>query len=296
MQAPVTILFSHGNGEDIAFIYAGMQHLFESTNANVFFYDYTGYLDCKARKPTEEDCYADIDAAWGCVAHTRGGGPRAMRRVWNADGMVHNVQCGRYLTETLGIPAGRIVLYGRSLGSGPSCYLAERLSRRGTPPMGMILQVCAKPFLSCLVCDARRVHGRPQHGHGIHPQSALTSVYRVVVPSDTTLPFDYFPNVDRIPHVCPAPLTRAPSSGHDMTYICTLQIRCPIFMIHGKQDEIVPFQHSVELLSLTNPHYQTEPLWVDSAGHNDVEVILDCETPNPLYATIQKRLDEWVKR
>lgn len=35
----------------------------------------------------------------------------------------------------------RIVLYGRSIGSGPTCYLAEKLSMDATPVGGVILQV-----------------------------------------------------------------------------------------------------------------------------------------------------------
>jgi hypothetical protein len=34
-----------------------------------------------------------------------------------------------------------IVLYGRSLGSGPSCYLAERLQKENIQIGGIILQV-----------------------------------------------------------------------------------------------------------------------------------------------------------
>lgn len=50
-------------------------------------------------------------------------------------------------TQTKKVVPKRIVLYGRSIGSGPSCYLAERLSRDGTPVGGLILQVIC--FLVC---------------------------------------------------------------------------------------------------------------------------------------------------
>ena len=46
-----------------------------------------------------------------------------------------------YVTTVRGICPDQIVLYGRSLGSGPSCYLAERLSLQGVVIHGVILQV-----------------------------------------------------------------------------------------------------------------------------------------------------------
>lgn len=46
-----------------------------------------------------------------------------------------------HTTQTKKVVPKRIVLYGRSIGSGPSCYLAERLSQDGTPVGGLILQV-----------------------------------------------------------------------------------------------------------------------------------------------------------
>lgn len=66
-QAPVTILFSHGNAEDLQHIYEGMLMLASGARVNVLAYEYTGYLGSTA-EPTEEDCYADIEAAYGCVA------------------------------------------------------------------------------------------------------------------------------------------------------------------------------------------------------------------------------------
>lgn len=46
-----------------------------------------------------------------------------------------------YLTKTLNLHPSTIVLYGRSLGSGPSCYIAEKATRDGNPVGGVILQV-----------------------------------------------------------------------------------------------------------------------------------------------------------
>jgi fermentation-respiration switch protein FrsA (DUF1100 family) len=68
-----------------------------------------------------------------------------------------------------------IVLYGRSLGSGPSCYLASKSAAAGRSVAGLILHA---PF---------------------------TSVYRVVFPDiGFTVPGDQFPNIDRMRSIrCP---------------------------------------------------------------------------------------------
>lgn len=69
-----------------------------------------------------------------------------------------------YLTENINIPADRIILFGRSIGSGPSCYLAEKYHIAG-----LMLHA---PFMSIL--------------------RVLFSNLR------WTLWFDKFPNIDRI--------------------------------------------------------------------------------------------------
>ena len=50
-----------------------------------------------------------------------------------------------YLTRVRKIPPHHIILYGRSLGSGPSCYLAAKSALNGASVGGLILH---SPFLS----------------------------------------------------------------------------------------------------------------------------------------------------
>ena len=66
-------------------------------------------------EPSEEMCYLNIEAAY------------------------------KYLREERNIPASQIVLYGRSLGSGPSCHLARKTALDGESVAGLILH---SPFLS----------------------------------------------------------------------------------------------------------------------------------------------------
>lgn len=102
------LLFSHGNAEDIG----QNEEFFELANQagfGVFAYDYRGY-GLSGGKASEKHTYRDLLAAY------------------------------RYLTETLKVPAERILILGRSVGSGPSVWLAMQ-----KPAAGLILE---SPFVS----------------------------------------------------------------------------------------------------------------------------------------------------
>ena len=87
-KASTTILFSHGNAEDLGMIYEWFYELSKEINVNLLAYDYEGYGKATGA-PSEQACYEDIEAAFS------------------------------YLTDTLQKKSDNIILYGRSLGSGP---------------------------------------------------------------------------------------------------------------------------------------------------------------------------------
>ena len=68
------------------------------------------------------------------------------------------------------------IRYGRSLGSGLSCYMAEKQSAINRPMLGLILQ------------------------------SPLLSAFRVAFHFRHTLPGDVFPNIDRAPNITGTPV------------------------------------------------------------------------------------------
>lgn len=109
-RAKVTLLFSHGNAEDLGTIYDWFVIFSSRLKVNVFAYDYEGYGKSTGF-PSEQACYDDIEAAY------------------------------TYLTRSMHVPAENIILYGRSLGSGPSLYLAEKLAQQQVRIGGVILQV-----------------------------------------------------------------------------------------------------------------------------------------------------------
>jgi fermentation-respiration switch protein FrsA (DUF1100 family) len=81
----------------------------------------------------------------------------------------------------LKVPSQNIVLYGRSLGSGPSCYLATKTA-------------LLKPS------DPDYLPGDGPVG-GLILHAPFLSVYRVVVETGCTIPGDKFPNVDIMPMI-----------------------------------------------------------------------------------------------
>ncbi|MEG4228455.1 alpha/beta hydrolase [Microcoleus sp. N9_B2] len=93
-QAKYTILYSHGNAEDLGDILWLVGEIRDSGFA-VFAYDYQGYGTSQGN-PSEDNTYRDIDAVYN------------------------------YLTQQLGVSAKHIILYGRSVGGGPAIDLASR--------------------------------------------------------------------------------------------------------------------------------------------------------------------------
>jgi len=87
------VLFSHGNAGNLSGRVPMIRRL-QGFGFSVLAYDYGGYGHSTGR-PSEKRCYADIRAMWD------------------------------YLVDTRGIPEGDILLYGKSLGGGPTAELAK---------------------------------------------------------------------------------------------------------------------------------------------------------------------------
>jgi len=113
-KAKLTLLYSHGNGEDLGRTYNYLNMLSQLLRVSIFSYEYEGY-GFNTGIPTEEKCIEHVYAAF------------------------------KYLTTDGKLKPHEIVLVGQSLGTGPTCHLAATLSGDGTPAAGVILQ---SPFLS----------------------------------------------------------------------------------------------------------------------------------------------------
>jgi len=182
--AKYTLLFSHGNAEDLGHVIRRSSKLSKALNVNVFVYEYTGY-GLSTGLAHEGATYADIEAAY------------------------------QYLRSVNGIPGEEIILYGWSLGSGPSVHLASKA----------------------------RVRGLVLH-------SAFTSIGRLLLPTVAALPGDMYPNLESISSV-----------------------NCPVYIIHGVEDDITPLWHAYELSAALQKSSVYPPYYVDGAGHTDVDEV-----------------------
>jgi abhydrolase domain-containing protein 17 len=130
-DAEYTVLFSHGNAEDLGHVEPVLR-VIHAAGFGVIAYDYRGYGRSAPVRPGVRRAVEDAEAAH------------------------------RHAVETLGIPADRLILHGRSLGSGPTIELAAR-------------------------------HGAA----GVVLESAFSSTYRIIT-RVAVLPGDRFRNISRI--------------------------------------------------------------------------------------------------
>lgn len=101
--AGITVLFAHGNAEDLGHG-TGHAERYTQLGVSVLSFEYPGY-GLSSGKPTEPGTYAAADAAY------------------------------RYLREQVGLESGAIIAHGRSLGGGVMVDLASRL-----PVGGLIIE------------------------------------------------------------------------------------------------------------------------------------------------------------
>jgi len=133
-EATFTILYSHGNAEDLGHL-AGFLDGYRAAGFSVLAYDYRGYGMSTGGAPTTAGASRDLRTVYG------------------------------HATRELEIRPDRIILLGRSVGSGPAVELAAE-----EPVAGLIVE------------------------------SGFTSAFQVVLPAPL-LPFDRFPNLKRIRRV-----------------------------------------------------------------------------------------------
>ncbi len=104
----LVVLYSHGNGEDLGMIRDQLRELTQF-GCNFISYDYPGY-GLSEGTPSEDGCNHAIQYLY------------------------------EHLIAKMNIDPKRIVLWGRSLGTGPSCFLASNVKGAG-----LLLET---PFLS----------------------------------------------------------------------------------------------------------------------------------------------------
>ena len=148
------------------------------------------------------------------------------------------------------------------MGSGPSTYLAHKLTKQGVHIGGLILQ------------------------------SPLLSIYRVAFNFRYTLPGDLFPNIDRFVSLLIHFSLCSINSTHFFSFVSISSVACPVYIIHGTRDEIVPFWNGEDLFLAVPVNWRAKPHWVEGAGHNNIETLLREE--GIFFQRMREFIDEWV--
>jgi abhydrolase domain-containing protein 17 len=160
-DARYTILYSHGNAEDLG----DSQPIFEELRRlgfSVFAYDYQGYGTSQG-EPSESNAYADVEAAY------------------------------HYLTDNLGVQAEDIISYGHSLGGALAIDIARKKPVGGlivessfTTAFRVLTRIPILPFdkfrsidkIGAVQCPVLIIHGAqdnmivPEHGKALFEQAA----------------------------------------------------------------------------------------------------------------------------
>ena len=190
-NAVFTIIYSHGNAEDVGLSLQYLDLLSVSCECNVFAYEYPGYSIAEG-VPSESGVYQSINAAHEFL-----------------------------LRE--GILPEAIVIFGRSLGTGPSIDICSRYPRIA----GCILQSPLESGIRCVMGT---------------------------VPSYLLYGLDVFRSYEKIG-----------------------RIKCPVLIMHGELDEIVPCRNGRALYAAlqeraTHEEVAYEPVWLPAAGHNNMPI------------------------
>ena len=233
------LLYSHGNAVDCGEMLPFWAMLSDALDVNIVGYEYVGYGDSRSplppvatkavvptsepgedasppqsREPNEGDTYADVEAVYALM------------------------------TNALAILPEHIVVYGQSVGSGPSCHVASHSS---TMPIGALLLhaplmsgirviiptpegvvgakgACAAAEFPCICCGAGACH-----------------------PSCVLCCCDIYKNVEKM-----------------------RSLRAPFGIMHGTLDDVIHVSHAHALIERCPERYRLAPFIVEGAGHNDI--------------------------
>lgn len=120
------------------------------------------------------------------------------------------------LTKTW--PENRIIIYGRSIGTGAATFIA-----RAQQPKLLILE---SPFLSLI--DLASFH------YPFLPRSFFSMFLRYPLRNDLWIG----------------------------------DVACPVYLLHGAKDDVVPFEHSIRLARLIRAPHRL--IRIEGGGHNDL--------------------------
>jgi alpha-beta hydrolase superfamily lysophospholipase len=179
------IVYFHGNAGSLS-SWGSVAPDFTNRGYDVFIADYQGYGKSTGRILSEKMLHNDAAAIYSYIKN-------------------------RY-------PEDRIILYGRSIGTGIACHLAMQ-----NKPRMLILE---SPYFSLKDIANRFIP--------FMPAVLIDKIFKYPLRTDLWIP----------------------------------NVACPVYLFHGTEDEIIPFNSSVRLIPLIRTEH--ELIAVPGGGHNDL--------------------------
>ena len=220
------LLYCHGNAEDVGLVRPALVDFAARWRVHVLAVEYPGY-----------GLMAEVDK-YGRACED--GVNRCVRAAY------------RFLTAALGIPPSRIILFGRSIGSGPCCALAAEIGKRETESEDEYYETDEEEEeeggseLAALILHSPFLSIKELAAELVGDLGAAFVVNR-------------FPNGDNI-----------------------RRVHCPLFIIHGQLDELIPPAHAEELLR-RSPSKAKDLLLPAEADHNVFDEEFDVLLPTEAF-------------
>jgi pimeloyl-ACP methyl ester carboxylesterase len=255
-RAHFTLLYSLGNVQDLGQSVTWLKLLMDTLHVDILCFDYTGY-GLNEGKPSEQSCFDDIYTAFV------------------------------FLTVTRKVPADRILLFGKSMGSGPCLELASKIY--APLPSATKERSATLRGIRGAGGGSRRGTSPSSYGSGSHFQHPLIDIHKSLAGIILQSPMTSILNIERdkgnsglldtvtslitndmVPY-SPSPFSSSfsilPSSPFSSSISCSSHshpfssvshlflvqfenykkldnIQCPVFIMHGSEDEVIPFVHS----------------------------------------------------
>jgi abhydrolase domain-containing protein 17 len=197
-KSNMLIVFAHGNGMDIGSYYF-YKNVSKMLDTSMLFWEYPayGYLAGKSKGEATAD---------------------------NTD--LHMNRVMDFVQNDLKWPLSNVILYGHSIGTGPTCTMAAKLCKEKQQLGGVILQ---SPYTSIKDFVTHVASGMPD--------------------------FDW-------------------NSWKNWNSLENIKdITCPIYIIHGKKDTLIPYNHAEKLFEACKSNLiDNKLISFDEVGHNDFKL------------------------
>eukprot|EP00579_Thalassiosira_antarctica_P012095 CAMPEP_0201910346 /NCGR_PEP_ID=MMETSP0903-20130614/1750_1 /ASSEMBLY_ACC=CAM_ASM_000552 /TAXON_ID=420261 /ORGANISM="Thalassiosira antarctica, Strain CCMP982" /LENGTH=658 /DNA_ID=CAMNT_0048444961 /DNA_START=27 /DNA_END=2003 /DNA_ORIENTATION=- len=314
-----TLLYCHGHDVDLGLIYDLLVHLSQLLGVDILSFEYAGYglsklgrqghhqelgrshrqegRDDEDHSNGQEVMLAAQDDNHSNSSPSNGRNETSATAVNDDDNTAINMNppteeqcymdiltCYKFLIHKKNVPPQNIILYGKSLGSGPVCWLTHKLCQEadmendgqgtlteidtawidgataGAAATGKKKKSDVKLRRPTPVPNAfqksKAMPSAPLAGVILH--SAFLSILRLKIHVGFTLSSgDAFDNVAVLQDILSS----------------SVMDKLPIYLIHGKEDEVVPFTHGEGLYELITSKRKKgfPPFWADGGTHWNIE-------------------------